>query len=72
MSDHFCPSCNRIRVTADGKLKPCLHSAREIPIRGLHGEELIAAIREGVMAKPERHHLDTGSESLRNMHAIGG
>ncbi|MCC8357298.1 MAG: GTP 3',8-cyclase MoaA, partial [Oscillospiraceae bacterium] len=40
VSDHFCPACNRIRITADGKLKPCRHSAAELPLRGLHGEEL--------------------------------
>ena len=72
VSDHFCPACNRIRVTADGKLKPCLHSSQEIDLGGLHGDALEAAIRRGIEAKPQRHHLDTGSESLRNMHAIGG
>jgi len=40
ISNHFCPTCNKVRVTADGKLKPCLHSAEEIGLRGLHGEEL--------------------------------
>ncbi|MCD8088844.1 MAG: GTP 3',8-cyclase MoaA [Oscillospiraceae bacterium] len=72
VSDHFCPACNRIRITADGKLKPCLHSAAELPLRGLHGEELEAAIRTGILAKPQRHHLEVGSESIRNMNAIGG
>lgn len=72
VSDHFCPNCNRLRLTADGKLKPCLHSALEIPVRGLHGDELTATIRQAVLAKPQRHHLDEGSESLRNMNAIGG
>ena len=32
---HFCGSCNRIRLTSDGKLKPCLHSSVEYPIKGL-------------------------------------
>lgn len=72
ISDHFCPACNRIRITADGKLKPCLHSAAELPLRGLHGPELEAAIRAGAEAKPRRHHLEDGSGSLRNMNAIGG
>ena len=35
LSDHFCASCNRIRLTADGKLKPCLHSGDEFSIKGL-------------------------------------
>ena len=74
MSHHFCGDCDRIRVTADGKLKPCLHSKREFPLRGLHGEALRQAIREGILAKPERHHMaETGrSEAGRNMHQIGG
>lgn len=74
MSHRFCADCDRIRVTADGKLKPCLHSDQEIPLRGLHGEALRRAIQDGIAAKPERHHMDeTGrSEAGRNMHQIGG
>lgn len=74
MSHRFCGECDRIRVTADGKLKPCLHSDQEIPLRGLHGEELRQAMRDGVAAKPQRHHMnETGrSEAGRNMHQIGG
>ncbi|MDE6455539.1 MAG: GTP 3',8-cyclase MoaA, partial [Dysosmobacter sp.] len=40
LSRRFCAQCDRIRVTADGKLKPCLHSNQEISLRGLHGEAL--------------------------------
>ena len=74
MCHRFCGECDRIRVTADGKLKPCLHSDQEIPLRGLHGEELRQAMRDGVAAKPQRHHMnETGrSEAGRNMHQIGG
>lgn len=74
MSHRFCAQCDRIRVTADGKLKPCLHSDQELPLRGLHGEALRRAIREGAAAKPERHHMnETGrSEAGRSMHQIGG
>lgn len=74
MSHRFCGDCNRIRVTADGRLKPCLHSNQEIPLRGLHGEALRRAIREGAAAKPERHLMDeTGhSGAERNMNQIGG
>lgn len=74
MSHRFCVQCDRIRVTADGKLKPCLHSDQELPLRGLHGEELRRAIQAGVAAKPERHHMnETGrSQAGRNMHQIGG
>ncbi len=74
MSHRFCAQCDRIRVTADGKLKPCLHSGQEFPLRGLHGEALRQAIRDGIAAKPEGHHMsETGrSNAGRNMNQIGG
>lgn len=74
MSHRFCSSCDRIRITADGRLKPCLHSSQEIILRGLHGEELRQAVREGIAAKPERHHMaeEGRSQTERNMNEIGG
>ena len=74
MSHAFCSECSRVRITADGKLKPCLHSAVELSLRGLSGDELEAAIRRGILMKPERHHMDkTGeTEAQRGMFAIGG
>jgi len=74
ISSHFCPSCNRIRITSDGTLKPCLHSAEEVMLRGLHGTELETAIRNAIFGKPRKHVLDEGdfSAALRNMNAIGG
>ncbi len=72
LSRCFCADCDRIRVTADGRLKPCLHSAAELPLRGLHGAALEDAIRRGALAKPERHHLASGSETPRGMYQIGG
>jgi cyclic pyranopterin phosphate synthase len=74
ISSHFCPACNRVRVTADGRLKPCLHSGDEIPIKGLHGDALTAALRRGVEGKPAGHALATNavSDSARGMSRIGG
>ena len=74
MSHAFCSECSRIRITADGKLKPCLHSGAEIPLRGLSGEALEAAIRRSILMKPERHHMNaTGeTETQRGMFEIGG
>ena len=74
ISSHFCPTCNRIRITADGKLKPCLHSEEEINLRGLHGAELQHVIRNGIFDKPLKHKLDDGNKSAcnRKMNAIGG
>ena len=73
MSRCFCDRCSRIRVTADGRLKPCLHSEREIPLRGLRGAALEQAIRDAAAVKPESHHLtERRSDSARNMNEIGG
>lgn len=73
MSDRFCDRCNKIRVTADGRLKPCLHSDTEIPLRDLGYEELKAAIKSGILAKPMSHELDTNTSGThRCMNEIGG
>lgn len=73
VSHDFCQDCRRIRVTSDGKLKGCLHSREEIPLRGLHGEALEEAIRRGILQKPVRHHLtERPSDTPRNMNQIGG
>lgn len=75
LSNHFCAECNRLRLTADGCLKPCLHSAEEIPVRGLHGDELKEAILTAVSHKPQMHvelSATERSESQRSMYRIGG
>ena len=73
MSHEFCGDCRRIRVTADCKLKGCLHSREEIPLRGLHGAELEAAIYRGILQKPKGHHLTKhASDTPRTMNEIGG
>lgn len=73
VSHDFCGQCRRIRVTADGKLKGCLHSREEISLRGLHGEALEAVIRSGILQKPRQHHLgDRPSDTPRTMNQIGG
>jgi len=79
VTDHFCQTCNRLRLTADGKLKPCLLSNREIdlktPLRSNATRKLIAEIlHRAVKNKPGRHHLDRAhhSGSNRTMNLIGG
>lgn len=75
LSNHFCAECNRLRLTADGCLKPCLHSADEISVRHLHGEELKTAILDAVSRKPQMHVALSATEhscSQRNMYRIGG
>ncbi|MEI3306199.1 MAG: hypothetical protein V8R40_09370 [Dysosmobacter sp.] len=72
VSHDFCANCDRIRVTADGKLKGCLHSAGRISLRGLHGKELEDAIRQGISRSRSATTWSAGSDTPRNMNEIGG
>ena len=73
LSHEFCGDCRRIRVTADGRLKGCLHSREEISLRGLHGPALKDALRRGIFQKPRGHCLTEGpSGTPRTMNEIGG
>lgn len=76
ISSHFCSSCNRIRITSDGKIKPCLHSNYEINIKGLIKEnyEIIDILRLAIEAKPEEHNINNLDYEpiIRNMFQIGG
>ena len=75
LSRHFCGTCNRLRLTSEGALKPCLHSSQEIPLRGLHGDALREAMVSAILAKPKMHGaLDAHhrSQAGRNMNTIGG
>ncbi|KAG6811448.1 hypothetical protein H0H92_007319 [Tricholoma furcatifolium] len=60
MSDHFCSSCNRLRITADGQIKVCLFDAKEVSLRdkmrqGASDEELLEIIGHAVYGKKEKH-----------------
>lgn len=73
VSHDFCATCSRVRVTADGKLKGCLHAREELSLRGLHGKALETAIGRGILQKPVRHHLaERPSDTPRTMNEIGG
>lgn len=75
MNAHFCGSCNRIRLTADGKLKPCLHSAEEYSIKGLDFAAMRAVMERAIYEKPAWHGELTarkGSRAGRTMNQIGG
>jgi cyclic pyranopterin phosphate synthase len=77
-SDHFCGTCNRLRLTADGQLRPCLLSGYEIDLRtplrdGADLEEIGALLERGIVDKPGRHHLDECEQVHdRAMSQIGG
>ena len=75
VSAHFCAACNRIRITADGKIKPCLHAADEFSIKGLGEEEMKQVLREAILAKPKWHgelSYTAHSRARRSMNQIGG
>jgi cyclic pyranopterin phosphate synthase len=81
ISKHFCGSCRRLRLTADGKIRPCLLSDTEIdmrsPLRGGCGDgEVERLLRLALQIKPERHYV-TGDNAprtcfARTMSRIGG
>ena len=75
----FCSRCNRMRLTPDGRLRPCLLGEDEIdlkmPLRNNASmEELKRLILKAVASKPEHHHLEGGNVRLvkRKMSQIGG
>ncbi len=78
VTEHFCQSCNRLRLTSDGQLRPCLLDDDEVnlkePLRNeASREELKLLIQQAVVLKRERHHLNEGlSPKKRPMRQIGG
>ncbi|MDD5415126.1 MAG: GTP 3',8-cyclase MoaA [Smithellaceae bacterium] len=81
VSDHFCSTCNRLRLTADGKLRACLLNDVEIDLREAlsrhcDDDELAGLIREAILLKPQRHDLDCTDRHLKKCHRdmsdIGG
>jgi molybdenum cofactor biosynthesis protein A, bacterial len=74
ISCKFCDNCNRVRLTADGKVKPCLHSNDEIDLRTplRNGEDVKKIIVNLIKNKPKEHNLEDGEYIKRNMIAIGG
>lgn len=75
ISCEFCNSCNRIRITADGKIKPCLHTSAEYTIKGLDEDEMKEQLRQAINAKPKWHgplSYECISKADRDMNRIGG
>jgi len=78
LSEHFCGQCNRLRLTADGQLRPCLLSSYEIDLRtplreGAEESEIASLLAQGIDEKPARHHLDENDQVRdRAMSQIGG
>lgn len=80
VSDHFCGECNRLRLTSDGFLRPCLFCEDEIDLRtplrqGCSDDDLVQLLRGAVQIKPERHHIaeeHVVPTRRRKMQGIGG
>lgn len=78
VSDHFCGKCNRLRLTAEGMIRPCLYSGREIdarsPLRmGTDIAGLAGLFRQAIRKKPDRHSIHQGwNDEKRSMSQIGG
>jgi GTP 3',8-cyclase len=81
VSEHFCSTCNRLRLTADGKLRSCLLNETEVDLknalnRSCTDEELGSLIRRAIMLKPQQHDLDCTDRHLKKCHRdmsdIGG
>ncbi|NGM18093.1 GTP 3',8-cyclase MoaA [Eggerthellaceae bacterium zg-893] len=74
LSRHFCAECNRLRLSADGKIRPCLFSDEEYDVRSALADEGSAGVRrvlqQAIGAKPDEHHDKVGTERL--MSQIGG
>jgi cyclic pyranopterin phosphate synthase len=74
----FCATCNRMRLTADGKIRPCLLTDREVDLKETlrHGgsdDDLRQRILEALASKPDAHHLSDGNRPRRRrMAQIGG
>ncbi len=79
ISEHFCATCNRLRLTSDGQILPCLMSNRSIDLRtplraGVDDATLHEIFEQAIRAKPRGHHLAEGILPLnvRPMSGIGG
>ena len=79
MSDHFCDSCNRMRLTAEGGLRPCLHQDAEVDVRavlrkGGSDDEIARAFQQAAGLKWAGHKMTSAIPlySSKEMVAIGG
>ena len=75
VSAHFCALCNRIRLTADGRIKPCLHKEAEYSLKGLDYDGMVETLRSAILSKPSWHGVldaENRSRAGRSMNQIGG
>ena len=78
ISEHFCESCNRVRLSVDGTLYPCLGQNNAVALgaalrNGVNDQDLLMLIRQSITQKPERHEFKSKPEQiLRFMSVTGG
>ncbi len=73
ISNHFCDSCNRIRITSNGALRLCLHSDNEIDLTSCkNSSEMYNIIKTNITTKPEKHKINRNHYAKSSMVAIGG
>jgi cyclic pyranopterin phosphate synthase len=76
LGEHFCENCNRLRLTADGRLRSCLVVPAEVSLREamLQGEPLESYFQQAVLNKPQQHDLVIAEPAgaQRGMSQIGG
>ncbi len=79
ISQHFCQDCNRLRLTADGRLRPCLFGDEELDLKGLlrsgaEDDALVDMFNKAILLKPARHRLNQNFSfpCARSMASIGG
>jgi cyclic pyranopterin phosphate synthase len=75
MTHTYCGSCNRVRLTADGRLRTCLFGTHEVNFRDAlrAGRGILPLFRQALAGKPPEHHLrqmDAGG--LRALSEVGG
>jgi cyclic pyranopterin phosphate synthase len=83
VSQHFCAKCNRIRLTANGNIRPCLFNSREVEVRDklrqiptdeheARNRTIQSCLEEAIRIKPFRHHIGSKNITEFDMSKIGG
>jgi cyclic pyranopterin phosphate synthase len=79
LSEHFCSECNRVRLTADGKLRNCLFAKEEtnlqLALKNTDSDtKILTLLQKAIKEKPRRHYMNDGwgADNNRKMYQIGG
>ena len=76
ISDKYCDTCSRFRLTSTGRIRPCLASEFEVnaleAIRSGTDQDIIAALKAAALGKPDGHHWEDGVVTATGMSSLGG